>query len=96
MRKIIELKVTEICQISKTFLPAFDSTLTTILLVIGETPVGDVERIIIPTSEADFKTDRIFCGESYRFVCYTRMITIWKYFEDNDFAGRLCLKVMDV
>lgn len=96
MKKIIELKVTEICQISKTFLPAFDNTITTILLVIGETPVGDVVHVIIPTSEADLKTDRIFCGESFRFVCYTHEIFIRNFFEGIDFSGQLCLKVMDV
>lgn len=96
MKKIVELKVTEICQISKTFLPTFDNTITTLLLVIGETPVGGVEHVIIPTSEATFSIDSLVCGESYRFGIYTHAITVHNYFYENNFTGYLCLKVLDV
>ena len=96
MKKIIELKVTEICQISQTFNPSFDCPITTLLLVIGNTPVGDEERIIIPTKEAEFKTDTIVVGGNYRFNCYKQRFVVRDYYDEQNFSGRLCLKVMDV
>lgn len=96
MKKKIELKVTEICQISKTFLPAFDGNITTLLLVIGTTPVGDEEHIIIPVMEAKFGMDRIAVDESYSFHCYQHKFTVHKAFNGILFAGYLCLKVKNV
>lgn len=86
----------EICQISKIFIPTFDCPLTTLLLVIGKTPVGDEERVIIPTKDAEFKAERIVVGESYRFISYAYKFVVRDYYDENNFSGYLCLKVMDV